>query len=55
MIYDVFRVKVTLEVRENGQDAKRAKFHMKTNTVVLTISYIELVHIKQNYESYNYV
>ena len=38
MIYDVFRVKVTLEVRENGQDAKRAKFLMKTNTVVLTFS-----------------
>ena len=54
MIYDVFRVKVTLEVRENRQDAKRTKFLMKTNTV-LAFSYIELVHMKQNYESYNYV
>ena len=50
MIYDVFYAKKALEVREKnktgGQGAK--KFYMKTSSVMLTLSYIELVHIQQN-------
>ena len=43
MIYNVLYVKISLEVRENGQYVKRTKFQLITNTVVLTSTYIKLV------------
>ena len=37
-------------MKTGGQDATRTKFRMKTSTVMLPLSYIELEPLKQIYE-----
>ena len=51
MIYDVFRVKVTLEMRENRQDANRTKFLMKTNTVLTVLLFTKTTKTTKKYRN----